>query len=333
MKSNNKNHITTKNKDMKAQLKTGNFESLRYVAIMIAFSGFFLQPVNSSAQTNSVASTKQVTKSPAPKTGYAPVNGLKLYYEIHGNGEPLVLLHGGLGAGSMFSDNLPALARVRQVITVDLQGHGRTADIDRELSTELMADDIAALLKYLKIEKADLMGYSMGGGVALQTAIRHPEVVNKLILASAPFKRSGFYPEILEQQAQVGPEAAEMMKETPMYKLYASVAPKPEDWKRLLTKIGDVMKKDYDWSESIKTVKAPTLVIAADADIFPPSHTVELYGLLGGGKRDAGWDGSLRSSNQLAILPNCTHYNLFLSPALWTTAISFLTNSGEPGKW
>lgn len=321
---------------MKTQLKTGNFKMFRFAAVITALTGFFLQPVNSFAQNNPAASTKQVKPvktDTAPKTGYAPVNGLKLYYEIHGNGEPLVLLHGGLGATSMFGDNLRALAKVRKVIAVDLQGHGRTADIDRELSVELMADDIAALLKHLNIEKADIMGYSMGGGVALQTAIRHPEVVNKLIVASAPFKRNGFYPEILVQQAQVGPEAAEMMKQTPMYKLYASIAPKPEDWKRLLTKIGEAMKKDYDWSESIKTIKAPTLVIAADADIFPPAHAVELYGLLGGGQRDAGWDGSLRSANQLAILPNSTHYNLFLSPALSATAISFLTNSGSQGKW
>lgn len=321
---------------MKTKLKTGKVERLRFTAVIIVLAGFFLQPVNSFAQNKQAASTKQVKPvktTTAPKTGYAPVNGLKLYYEIHGNGEPLVLLHGGLGATSMFGDNLPALAKVRKVIAVDLQGHGRTADIDRESSVELMADDIAALLKHLNIAKADIMGYSMGGGVALQTAIRHPEVVNKLIVASAPFKRNGFYPEILVQQAQVGPEAAEMMKQTPMYKLYDSIAPKPEDWKKLLTKIGEAMKKDYDWSESIKTIKAPTLVIAADADIFPPSHTVELYGLLGGGQRDAGWDGSLRSANQLAIIPNATHYNLFLSPALSATAISYLTNSGSQGKW
>ena len=320
---------------MKTQLKTDNLKMIRFAAVIGAFTVFFLQTV-SFAQNNQVASTKQVKSiktGTAPKTGYAPVNGLKLYYEIHGNGEPLVLLHGGLGATSMFGDNLPALAKVRSVIAVDLQGHGRTADIDRELSAEFMADDIAALLKHLNIEKADIMGYSMGGGVALQTAIRHPEVVNNLIVASAPFKRNGFYPEILTQQAQVGPEAAEMMKQTPMYKLYASIAPKPGDWKRLLTKIGEAMKKDYDWSENIKTIKAPTLVIAADADIFPPSHAVELYGLLGGGQRDAGWDGSLRSANQLAILPNSTHYNLFLLPALSATAISFLNNSGSQGKW
>jgi pimeloyl-ACP methyl ester carboxylesterase len=267
------------------------------------------------------------------KTGYVPVNGLSMYYEIHGKGDPLVLLHGGLGASSMFGDNLPALAAVRKVIVVDLQGHGRTADIDRELNVEFMADDVAALLKHLDISKADIMGYSMGGGVALQTAIRHPEVVNKLIVASTPFKRDGFYPEILAQQAMVTAEAAEMMKQTPMYQLYDSIAPRKEDWKRLLGKIGDAMKKDYDWSASIRNIKAPTLVIAGDADIFPPSHAVDLYELLGGGLRDAGWDGSLRSPNQLAILPNATHYNLFLLPSLSATAVAFLAGAGGQQKW
>src|SRR5206468_436025 len=144
---------------------------------------------------------------------YADVNGIKLYYEIHGSGKPLVLLHGGLGAIEMFGPNLPALAKGRQVIGVDLQGHGRTADIDRPLSVEFMADDIAALIKHLGISRTDIMGYSLGGGVALQTAIRHPEVVNKLVLVSTPFRRSGFYPEILGQQGQVTAAAAEAMKQ------------------------------------------------------------------------------------------------------------------------
>src|SRR5207237_596147 len=139
----------------------------------------------------------------------AEVNGIKLYYEIRGSGRPLVLLHGGLGAIEMFGPNLAALARGRQVIAVDLQGHGRTADVDRPLSTATMADDVAALLKYLKIERADIMGYSLGGGVALQTAIRHPEVVNKLVLVSTLVRRNAFYPEILGMQGQVNAKAAE----------------------------------------------------------------------------------------------------------------------------
>src|SRR5437867_12285010 len=255
---------------------------------------------------------------------YADVNGIKLYYEIHGTGRPLILLHGGLGAIEMFGPNLPALAKGRQVIAVDLQGHGRTADIDRPLSVALMADDIAALIKHLGLERADVMGYSLGGGVALQTAIRHPEVVRKLVVVSTPIKRSAFYPDILAQQGQVGAAAAEAMKQTPMYQLYASVAPRPEDWPRLLGKIGDAMKDDFDLSKEVAAIKAATLVVAGDADIFPPAHAVEVFGLLGGGKRDGGWDGSGRPTSRLAILPGLTHYAIFSAPALASTVIPFL---------
>jgi len=255
---------------------------------------------------------------------YADVNGIKLYYEIHGTGAPLILLHGGLGATSMFGPNLPALAKGRQVIGVDLQGHGRTADIDRPLSTDLMADDIAALIKHLKLDRPDLMGYSLGGGVVLQTAIRHPELVGRLVVVSTPFRRNAFYPDILAQQGQVNAAAAEAMKQTPMYQLYASIAPRPQDWARLLGKIGDAMKKEFDFSKEIARIEARTLVIAGDADIFPPSHAVEFFGLLGGGKRDGGWDGSGRPNSRLAILPGLTHYAMGSAPELSSTVIPFL---------
>src|SRR6059036_2192206 len=212
---------------------------------------------------------------------YADVNGIKLYYESRGSGRPLILLHGGLGAIEMFGPNLPALAKGRQLIAVDLQGHGRTADIDRALSVALMSDDIAALIKHLGLASADVMGYSLGGGVALQLAIRHPEVVGKLVVVSTPFRRNAFYADILAQQGQVGVAMAEQMKQTPMYQLYASIAPRPEDWPRLLGKIGDAMKQDFDFSKEIAGIKATTLIVAGDADIFPPAHAVELFGLLG----------------------------------------------------
>jgi len=255
---------------------------------------------------------------------YADVNGIKLYYEIHGSGRPLVLLHGGLGAIEMFGPNLPALAKGRRVIAVDLQGHGRTADVDRPLSVALMADDIAALIKHLGLERSDLMGYSLGGGVALHTAVRHPEVVGKLVVVSTPFRRNGFYPDILAQQGQVSAAAAEGMKQTPMYQLYSSIAPRPEDWPRLLGKIGEAMKEDFDFSREITGIEATTLIVAADADIFPPAHAVEMFGLLGGGQRDGGWDGSGRPKSSLAILPGLTHYTIFSDPALAAAAIPFL---------
>src|SRR2546428_13060463 len=257
----------------------------RTIAALLAVAGIIAAPIRAQAQVRPNAQGAWGGKSKGVGQ-YADVNGVRLYYETQGTGHPLVLLHGGLGAISMFGPNLPALAKGRQVIAVDLQGHGRTADIDRPLSTELMAGDIAALIKHLKLERPDLMGYSLGGGVALLTAIRHPELVGRLVVVSTPFRRSAFYPEILGQQGQVGAAAAEAMKQTPMYQLYASIAPRPEDWPRLLNKQGEALKKGFDFSKEIARIRATTLVVAADADIFPPAHAVELFGLLGGGKPD-----------------------------------------------
>ncbi len=263
---------------------------------------------------------------------YADVNGIKLYYEIHGKGKPLILLHGGLGAIEMFGPNLPALAKGRKVFAVDLQAHGRTADIDRPLGHELMADDIAALIKHLGLERCDIMGYSLGGYVALQTTIRHPEVVDRLIVVSTPFRREAFYPDILVQQGQVNAAAAEGLKQTPMYQLYTSLAPRPEDFPQLLEKLGELMKKDFDYSQQIAGIKAKTLIVAGDADIFPPAHAVEMFGLLGGGKKDGGWDGSGRPNSQLAILPGLTHYAIGSDPRLAAVAIRFLDGTTSEKK-
>ncbi len=258
------------------------------------------------------------------KTGYAPVNGLKLYYEIYGSGQPLILLHGGLGLGAMFGPIMQALSTGREVITVDLQAHGHTADINRPLTLEAMGDDIAALLKFLNIPKADLMGYSMGGGVALQTAIRHQEVVRKLVLVSFPYKRSGWYTEAMAQAGNMGPVSAEAMKKTPLYQSYISVAPKPDDWVTLHTKMGALLLKDYDYSADVKQLKMPVMLVIGDADIIHPASEVEFFALLGGGQRDGGWDGSGLSKSQLAILPGLTHYVIFASPALANAVIPFL---------
>jgi pimeloyl-ACP methyl ester carboxylesterase len=257
---------------------------------------------------------------------YADVNGINLYYETHGTGRPLILLHGGLGSGEMFGPLLPALAAGHQVIAPDLQGHGRTADIDRPISIEFMADDIAALIGHLGLEKPDVMGYSLGGGVALQTAIRHPEVVGRLVVVSAQIRRSSTYPDMLAQQGQVNAAAAEFMKDTPMYELYQRVAPRPEDFPRLLDKIGASMAKDFDFTEQVRGLQVPMLYACADADMFPPSHAVKVFSLLGGGQRDGGWQGEGRPAggDALAILPGLTHYNIFMSPVLAAAALSFL---------
>ena len=260
----------------------------------------------------------------SPGGNYAEVNGLSMYYEIHGTGEPLILLHGGLGLTEMFGEVLPQLAANRQVIAADLQAHGRTADIDRSIRLELMADDIAALIEHLGFARADVMGYSMGGGVALRTAIQHPALVRKLVLVSTPFKREGWYPEMLASMDQVGAAAAEFMRESPMYKSYVSVAPDPEHFPVLLDKMGDLMRQDYDWSEGVAALTMPTMLVYGDADSVPPAHAVRFFELLGGGQRDAGWDGSGMSNARLAILPGTTHYNSFASPALVPAVTSFL---------
>lgn len=258
------------------------------------------------------------------KGDYAPVNGLELYYEVHGEGEPLILLHGGVGAIEMFGDVLPLLAEGRKVVGVDLQAHGRTADIDRPMTFEEMADDVAALIRHLGFERADVMGYSLGGGVALQTGIRHPDAVRKLVLVSTPFRRDGWYPEVLAGMGQMGPEAAEPMKQTPLYGLYSSIAPRPEDWPVLLTKLGELLHREYDWSEQVSAMRVPTMIVVGDADSVRTAHAVEFFGLLGGGERDAGWDGSGMPDARLAILPGTTHYDIFNSPALAVTVTPFL---------
>src|SRR5437879_7369885 len=186
---------------------------------------------------------------------YAEVNGINLYYETHGSGRPLILLHGGLGSGEMFGPVLPALAERHQVIAGDLQGHGRTADIDRPIDVRLMAGDIAALIDHLGLDTPDVVGYSLGGGVALQTAAQYPAKVRRLVMVSANLRPDAIYAEMRAQQGQVNAAAAEFMKETPMYQLYQRVAPRPEDCPKLLTKIGAAMAKDFHLPEDVRALQ------------------------------------------------------------------------------
>ena len=257
---------------------------------------------------------------------YANVNGINLYYETHGAGRPLVLLHGGLGSGEMFAPILPQLAERHQVILPDLQGHGRTADIERPIDVRLMADDIAALIDHLELDKPDLVGYSLGGGVALHTAAKYPAKIRRAVIASANVRRDAIPAEMLAQQLQVGAAAAEFMKETPMYQVYQRVAPRPEDFPKLLDKIGASMSKDFDDSEVVRGLQVPTLIVCADADMAPPSHYVEVFKLLDGGLRDGGWmgEGRPKGGHALAVLPGLTHYNLGMSPLFATATLNFL---------
>ena len=256
---------------------------------------------------------------------YADINGLSMYYEEHGTGgTPLVLLHGGIAGGEIFAGVLPALSQARRVIVPDLQGHARTADIDRPLRAEHLADDIAALIEHLGLGRADVMGYSLGGGAALRLAIQHPQRVRRLVLVSIAARRDGSFGEVLAAMDQLSAEAAPMMEPSPAYRHYAKVAPRPEDWPVLVGRTAELLKVDYDWTAEAAAIEAPTMLVYADADSVRPDHIVELYRLRGGGLRDAGWDGSGRSEARLAILPGTTHYDIFASPALAPAVIPFL---------
>lgn len=238
--------------------------------------------------------------------GYAPVNGLEMYYEVHGTGRPLVLLHGALTTiGTSFGKVLPSFAETRQVIAIEQQAHGRTADVDRPLSYEQMADDTAALLRHLEVEKADFLGYSMGGGIALQIAVRHPDLVRRLVVAAASYNSEGLYPEVLEAFQHLKPDD---LAGSPFEEAYARTAPNPEDWPTLIARVRQLDRQFEGWPpEAIRSIEAPTLLIFGDSDIVRPEHAVEMFRLLGGGV--AGDLAGLPRS-RLAVLPGTTHITL-----------------------
>jgi pimeloyl-ACP methyl ester carboxylesterase len=267
------------------------------------------------------------------KSGRIEANGVSYYYEIHGKGEPLLLLHGGLGSIEMFGPVLPILAQGRQVIGVDLHGHGRTALGDREISLIDMGHDMATILTKLGYKQVDVLGYSLGGGVAFRLAVQHPGIVRRLAIVSAPFAQNGFYPEMLPMQAQVGAAKAEQMKDTPMYKSYAAIAPNPADFPRLLDRMGELMRKPYDWSADVKTLTMPVMLVYGDSDMIRPEHIVEFYRLLGGGLKDAGWMREHMSRNRLAILPDLTHYEIFFAPQMAITVLPFLDGKSGSKSW
>jgi pimeloyl-ACP methyl ester carboxylesterase len=270
----------------------------------------------------------------AKATGqYAEVKGIDLYYETHGTGRPIILLHGGLGSGEMFEPIIPALTERHQVITPDLQGHGRTADIDRPIDVRLMADDIAALIDHLGLDRPDLVGYSLGGGVAFFTASKYPGKVRKLVMASAHINSDAMPAEMRAQQAQVNSAAIEFMKDTPMYQDYERVAPHPENFGLLLDKIGEAMSKEFDYSAEMRGLLVPTMIVCADAEMAPPSHYVEAFKLLDGGLRDGGWmgEGRPKGGHALAVLPGLTHYNLGVSPLFAAVILDFLDEDQGQG--
>jgi len=233
----------------------------------------------------------------------------------------------------MFEPQRPILGAGRQLITVDLQGHGRTSLGSRPIRCEAIADDVAALLKKLGRAKVDVLGYSFGGCVALRLAVQHPDVVRRLVLVSVPFAADGWYPEMRVQQKQVSAALLPMMKETPMYKSYVAIAPRPDDFPRLLDAMGELMRQPYDWSADVAKLKMPVMLVFGDADMVRPEHEIKFYQLLGGGLKDAGWNRESMSRNRLAILPDLTHYEIFASPRLGETVRPFLDGQSGARTW
>jgi len=250
-------------------------------------------------------------------TGYAVADeGLQVYYAIYGKGDPIVVLAGGFGDVTSMAQVIGPLSRERQVIGIELEGHGHTALRKTPMSHERNGNDVAAVLHHLKIAKADVAGYSHGGDAALRMAIQHPEMVRNLIVISTAAERDGWYPEVLQGMDAVSSAMAEQMKKSPMYQQwYAPVAPHPEQFPLLIDRMGELMKKDYDWRAQIKTLPMPTLLLFADHDAVSMRHIAEFFALLDGGMRDPGWQGTPRMARaRLAIVPGYTHYNFAMGP-------------------
>jgi pimeloyl-ACP methyl ester carboxylesterase len=307
-----------------AQMKRRDFITTAIVTAAIA-----ALPKAANAATNTTQEgTTMTTPAKRPASGYAPVNGVELYYEIHGSGKPLVLLHGGFGSIEMFGPVLTALAEKRQVIGVDLQGHGRTLPFDRPMTFPNLATDVAELIKWLGYDKADVMGYSMGAATAIRTAIDHPEIVDKLVATSTAYAFSGWHDynqQGMKGMAMAPEQAIEPMKQTPMYQAYVQLMPDAEtNWRKSVTQMANFVGQDFDWSAEVAKMTTPTLLAFGDWDAVRTSHAASFFELLGGGKQDANWDGSGMNKNRLAIIPGITHYTMFMDPRLATTALGFL---------
>jgi pimeloyl-ACP methyl ester carboxylesterase len=251
--------------------------------------------------------------------GYADINGIRLYHEIYGQGDPLVLLHGGLMTIGEMSTPLELFAKNHTVIAVELQGHGRTADTDRPLAFENLADDIAALLNHLNIAKADIVGYSLGAAVGLRTAIQHPEKVRRLVIISSPYAKSGWYPEAQQGMAQVGAAIADHMMQTATGK-FSTQWPEPQRFPQFLDKMGQMLGRSYDWSADVTTLPMPVMLVFADNDSVSQKHIAEFFALLGGGAKEPGWPNTRLSKARLAIISGYSHYNFAgaaeLAPAI-----------------
>lgn len=270
----------------------------------------------------------QFMQPPQPTaSGHAAVNGVEIYYQTYGSGDPIVLLHGGFGAIEMFGPVIGILAEDHTVIGMDMQAHGRTLPFEgRPMTLENMAGDVAGVIRHLGYEKADILGYSAGGMTALQVGLRHPEVVDKLILVSTPYARSGWHQYNLDSMSQIGLASAEAMKASPMYDMYSAIAAAPEtNWVKLHTMLGALVNTDYHYADALSEgLPMPTMLVDGDWDSVRMSHVVSFFEKLGGGLQDAQWDGSGMNRNRLAILPGQTHYTIFMSQMLADVTLAFI---------
>lgn len=265
------------------------------------------QPGSKESQNISSIS-KDTTKNQSIKPiekGYAEVKGLKMYYEVYGSGKPIVLLHGSFMSIPLnWAQMLPLLAKDRKVIVAEMQGHGRTKDISREFSYENMADDVSGLLKHLKTDSADILGYSMGAGVAFQIAIRHPEQTRRLIILSGTYAHDGWWPDV---EASFSSITADMFKGSAIQKQYDSLGNDPVHFPRFVKKVISIDLKPYDWSKEVKNIKAPIFMAVGDADGVRYEHALALFRTKGGGKMG---DIHGLSQSRLAILPSTTHIGM-----------------------
>ena len=262
------------------------------------------------------------------ESGHADVNGVKIWYQTYGEGEPLVLIHGGFGTVEMFGPNIEALAEGRRVIGVDLQGHGGTGPLGRPMSFAAMATDIAELIKALGYDKADVMGYSLGGATALRIAIDHPDVVDKLVLVSMAHAFGNWHDYNYNGMKAMGEDpaaTAESLVGSPMHQAYVAKAPGGEaSWLEAVTEVTTFIGQDYDWTDEIAKATAPTLLIVGDWDAVRISAAARLYELLGGSAQDANWDRSGMGQDHFAVIPNATHYDIINTAAVSEIAIPFL---------
>lgn len=302
------------------------FHALAICAALALLAACSPEPQPAQPKPEGTAKAAAQALTPA-SSGYAESSeGLRVHYEIYGKGEPIVVMAGGLGDSASMTQTIAPLSRNRQVIAIDLEGHGRTALRDTPMNHERNGDDVAAVLRHLNIAKADIAGYSHGGDAAIRMAIQHPAMVRNLIVISTAAAREGWYPEALKGMDAVSSAQAESMKQTPLYKRYAAVAPKPDQFPLLLDRMGEMMRKNYDWRPEIAKLQVPTLLLFADHDATSMKHIAEFYALFGGGVRDAGWEGTPRFSRaRLAIVPGYTHYNFGQGPDIARVIEGYLT--------